>query len=61
MLTSLALLVATLWPTYSSLIVGSSRADFAHLSDALLIPFICLLGINLVLSRRGTGCLRPNF
>ena len=47
--------LTTLWPTYSSLIVGSSRADFAHLSDALLIPFICLLGINLVLSRRGNG------
>ncbi|MSS72355.1 MAG: hypothetical protein EXS64_12815 [Candidatus Latescibacteria bacterium] len=50
---------ATLWPAYSSLIVRSSRADFAHLSEALLIPFICLLGLNLLLERRGLG-LRPS-
>ena len=28
------------WPTYSSLIAASSRADYAHLSLALLIPFV---------------------
>ena len=44
-----------LWPTYSSLIAHSSRADYAHLSVALLIPFICLLGLNLPLYRRGRG------
>ncbi len=44
-----------LWPAYSSLIVHSSRADYAHLSVALLIPFICLLGLNLPLSRQGRG------
>jgi hypothetical protein len=51
--------LTTLWPAYSSLIVRSSRADFAHLSDALLIPFVCLLGLNLLLERRGLG-LRPS-
>ncbi len=47
--------VINLWPTYSSLIVHSSRADYAHLSVAFLIPFICLLGLNLLLERKGQG------
>ena len=51
--------LSTLWPAYSSLIVRSSRADFAHLSEAFLIPFVCLLGVNLLLERRGRG-LRPS-
>ncbi|MDP6776010.1 MAG: hypothetical protein QGI83_04525, partial [Candidatus Latescibacteria bacterium] len=50
----LAVLV-NIWPTYSSLIVHSSRADYAHLSVAFLIPFIFLLGINLILDRFGRG------
>lgn len=45
----------TLWPAYSSLIVYSSRADFAHLSEAFLVPFVCLLGLNLLLERLGRG------
>ena len=45
----------TLWPAYSSLILHSSRADYAHLSVALLIPFICLLLINTRLDRKGRG------
>ncbi len=42
-----------LWPAYSSLIAHSSRADYAHLSVALLIPFVCLLGVNRLLERWG--------
>ncbi len=45
----------SVWPAYSSMIVRSSRADFAHLSVAFLIPFICLLAFNLVLGRRGNA------
>ena len=41
-----------LWPAYTSLIVHSSRADHAHLSLAMLIPFVFLLGFNLILERR---------
>ena len=55
-LLGLALAVGiNLWPTYSSLIVRSSRADYAHLSVAFLIPFVCLLGLNLLLERRSSG------
>ena len=46
-----------LWPAYSSLIAHSSRADYAQLSEAFLIPFFCLLGLNLLLGRRGPGLL----
>ena len=42
----------SVWPAYSSMILRSSRADFAHLSVAFLIPFICLLGFNLFLEQR---------
>ena len=56
LLVGLAMAVwVNLWPTYSSLIAHSSRADYAHLSVALLIPFICLLGLNLPFHRRGRG------
>ena len=40
------------WPTYSSLIIHSARADYAHLSLALLIPFVVLLFLNSRLSDR---------
>ena len=43
----------SVWPAYSSMIVRSSRADFAHLSVAFLIPFVILLGINILLERQG--------
>jgi hypothetical protein len=42
---------ANLWPAFTSLIVHSSRADHAHLSLALLIPFVFLLGLNHILTR----------
>ena len=38
----------SVWPAYSSMIVRSSRADYAHLSLAFLIPFVFLLGLNLL-------------
>lgn len=44
---------ANLWPAYTSLIVHSSRADHAHLSLAMLIPFTFLLLLNQFLERRG--------
>ena len=43
---------ATFWPTYSSLIVRSSRADYAHLSLAMLIPFMGLLVVNRAFGKR---------
>ncbi|MCZ6632857.1 MAG: hypothetical protein O7G87_05585, partial [bacterium] len=43
------------WPAYSSMLVHSSRADYAHLSVAFLIPFIFLLGVNLLFERKGKG------
>ncbi len=44
---------ANLWPAYTSLIAHSSRADHAHLSLAMLIPFTFLLLLNRVLERQG--------
>ena len=44
-----------LWPTYTSLVLHSTRADHSHLSMAMLIPFVALLGINSFLERRGIG------
>ena len=43
------------WPTYTSLILHSTRADHSHLSMAMLIPFVALLVINAFLERRGIG------
>ena len=37
---------ANLWTAYSSLLLHSSRADYAHLSLAMLIPFVGLLILN---------------
>ena len=50
----------TLWPTYTSLILRSTRADYAHLSVALLIPYVSLLALNTLLGRRGRGLRRLN-
>ena len=46
---------ANLWPTYTSLIVHSSRADHAHLPLAMFIPFLVILCGNVLLERRGIG------
>jgi hypothetical protein len=43
------------WPTYTSLILHSTRADHSHLSMAMLIPFVALLVLNTFLERRGLG------
>ena len=44
-----------LWPTYTSFVVNSTRADHSHLSMAMLIPFVGLLILNAFLERRGIG------
>jgi len=41
------------WPVYASLVLHSTRADHAHLSVALLIPYLFLLVGNLFLGQRG--------
>ncbi len=43
---------ANVWPIYTSLIVRSSRADYAHLSLAMLIPFMGLLVVNRLFKKR---------
>jgi hypothetical protein len=42
-------------PAWSSLILHSSRMDYAHVSIAFLIPFFFLLFINRILSRQNIG------
>ena len=44
-----------LWPTYTSFVLNSTRADHSHLSMAMLIPFVGLLILNAFLERRGIG------
>ncbi len=46
---------ANLWPTYTSLVLHSSRADHAHFPLASFIPFLALLCGNILLERRGIG------
>ncbi len=43
------------WPTYTSLVLHSTRADHSHLSMAMLIPFVALLILNVFLERYGVG------
>lgn len=47
--------VMPLWPTYTSFVLSSTRADHSHLSMAMLIPFVALLILNTFLERRGIG------
>lgn len=52
LITGLLLAVcANVWPVYSSMVVRSSRADFAHLSIAFLVPFVLILIANPVARR----------
>ena len=44
-----------LWPTYTSFVLNSTRADHSHLSMAMLVPFVALLVLNAFLERRGMG------
>jgi hypothetical protein len=47
--------VMPLWPTYTSFVLHSTRADHSHLSMAMLIPFVTLLVLNSFLDKRGWG------
>ena len=47
------------WPAYSSLIIRSSRADFAHLSVAFLIPFLAIIAINQIFFRKHNALSPP--
>ena len=47
--------IMPLWPTYTSLILNSTRADHSHLSMAMLVPFLALLVINSFLERHDLG------
>ncbi len=56
LLVGLAMAVCVgLWPAYSDLVLHSTRADHAHLSMAMLIPFVFLLLVNIPLERWGVG------
>ena len=44
-----------LWPTYTSFVLHSTRADHSHLSMAMLVPFVALLVLNAFLEKRGIG------
>jgi len=48
-------ILAAVWPAWSEYIIRSSRADYGHLSAAILIPFLLLIVINSTLSRKGRG------
>ena len=48
-------IVAAIWPAWSEYIIRSSRADYAQLSVAILIPFLVLIVVNSTLSRKGRG------
>ena len=44
-----------IFPAWSSLILHSSRMDYAHVSVAFLVPFLALVFITQILVRRGIG------
>ena len=47
--------LVSLWPSYTTYILRSARADYAHLSVAILLPFLLLLLVNLYFSRKRKG------
>ena len=47
--------LAAIWPAWSEYIIHSSRADYGHLSAAILIPFLALIAVNSTLSKKGRG------
>lgn len=47
--------IVNLWPVYSSLVLQSSRTDYAQISVGFLIPYFFLLFLNLPLRRLGIG------
>ena len=48
-------IIAAVWPAWSEYIIHSSRADYGHLSAAILIPFLALIAINSRFTRTGGG------
>ena len=46
---------ASVWPAYSTYVMRSARADYAHLSVAILLPFLALLWGNAFYARRQKG------
>lgn len=47
--------LASVWPAYSTYVLRSARADYAHLSVAILLPFLALLWFNARYSRKHKG------
>lgn len=47
--------LAAIWPAWSEYIIHSSRADYGHLSAAILIPFLALIAVNSTFSKKGRG------
>ena len=47
--------LVSLWPSYTTYILRSARADYAHLSVAILLPFLLLLLVNLYFSHKSKG------
>ena len=47
--------LVSLWPAYTTYILRSARADYAHLSVAILLPFLVLLLVNSCFSRTQRG------
>ena len=52
-------ILAAVWPAWSEYILRSSRADYGHLSAAILIPFLALLAINSRFAKVGRGLNAP--
>lgn len=50
----------TVWPSYTSLVLHSSRADHCHLPMAMLIPYMFLLVLNSKLERWGKSSFSPS-
>jgi hypothetical protein len=55
LLSLLMAIVVNILPAWSSLILHSSRMDYAHVSVAFLIPFFLLLFVNQLLWKRSAG------
>ena len=55
LLSLLMAVVVNVFPAWSSLILHSSRMDYAHVSIAFLFPFLALLFINQLFARRNAG------
>ena len=54
-LSLLMAIAVNILPAWSSLILHSSRMDYAHVSIAFLVPFFALLFVNQLLHKRNSG------